>query len=832
MAKTEIIIDTNIWTPIRILFDRIRNLYDIPDTPENYKTIWDYVKKEIQNNNRIDDLLREQGAQYLKPLLSQIFLKKVKVYVPDFIYHEFVEGNTAKVTVTIKLDTAGRNENINKNKVFIETMPGSIEIAPYNSDSVNRGMPAKLPPKQPSNSNIQEPSNSNIQEQPQQKPKKTKQNHDIQEVKHNIQEFLQQQNSIDNPEFKNLIDHMATFSQNSWEQTEKLQKITQKYNHKIQYLDNRILTLGTKLQIPDFKYKTNLFVESSATLYNNLQNLKKISKPSSTTAIEELAQHLAKGPSKDLEIFDWFDLKLFITAKERNAVVITANKAMLYEIYNALLQGYFDNVKLWIPPFNNQDDALILPFTKEELLKKLHIAFPVELKKSTDELTQIVVVNSNLFSNEVPSKLTTQIQSITSFYDNSNNWDGKSGNEKPPHLKLFNEMRILGLKQENGRLTIDEKPFQKIMRNLAVKPGDEKQFLITFARDFLQGDIAHFSLPFTNIRLSQITTDDNTISQPGTCLANNGRAKRNTCLVTWEDVDKYNTADLQDRRNFEQIKFDSKKFLKTLQNTPDVATRDQHMQLLDEVMRSSSHIDQKIVGDHGNQVNNLYKKYKKTTLLKKVGNAMSTIDMALSTIDMAANIQQGNKQEVVIEIGQILSDPASQKLSKIVLQKNIVLSSKVLTKLSTVGSGIITAVPLGFNIYHFVTQIQQVSPNDATAIAKIVFTGLGIVNGGTGIIASSIATKMASKTAAKVATKVALKIVTKAVPGVGWVITAIDITLEGVAAAERVAEIDKFINLTMTERWGTGSLEFLQQSLPKEVQKRIYDKTFNNRLLA
>lgn len=817
MAKTEIIIDTNTWTPIRTLFHRIQKIYKLPDSPstENYNTIWAHVKTEIQNNNRIDTLLEEQGAPYLKPLLSQIFLNKVKVYVPDFIYHEFVEGNTVKVTGTIKLATEERNEYINQNKMFIQTMPGMIEIAPYNSDSVNRGMPVKLPPKPPSN--------SNMQEQPQTKPKKAKYN--LQEVIPNIQEFLQQQN-LDNPELKKLIEHMATLSQNSWEQTEKLQKITQKYYYKVRYLDKNILTLKTKLQISDLQYKTTLFADSSAALYNNLKNLKTINKPSSATAIEKLAHHLAKGQSDDLEIFDWFDLKLFITAKERNAVVITTNTAMLHEIYDALLQGYFDNVKLWMPQFCNQDDALILPFTKEKLWEKLHIDFPGELTKSTDALTQIV--NSGLFVPETSSKLVAQIEKIRLFYNEPNNWDGKNGNEKPQHLKLFNEMRILGLQQENGILKVDETLLLKIMRELPIKVAGEKQFLIDFARDFVHGDLAHFSSKFTKIMLSS-TTDDNARLPLGACLAKNGRAKRNTCLVKWEDVDKYNTAD--DKRNVEQIQFDSTKFLKTLQNTPDVATRDQHMQILDEVMRSNSHIDQKIVGDHREQVKNLYKKYKKTTLLQKIDNAMSIVDMTLSTIDMAANIQQGNKQEIAIEIGQIFSEPASQQLSKIVLQKSVVLSSKVLTKLGKVGSVVIAAAPLGFNIYHFITQIQKVSPNDATAITNIVLTGLGIVNGGTGVIVSSIATNMASKTAAKLATKVALKIVTKAVPVVGWVITAIEITIDVVEAVKKVEEIHKFINLTMTERLNTGGLEFLKLSLPQEVQKRIYDKTFNNKLV-
>lgn len=80
------------------------------------------------------------------------------------------------------------------------------------------------------------------------------------------------------------------------------------------------------------------------------------------------------------------------------------------------------------------------------------------------------------------------------------------------------------------------------------------------------------------------------------CL-NGNRKKRsaNKCLYSWDDVDKFNAAEQQNRRNIDEIKIDSKKFLEYSKNIQD---ENKNVQLLELVRERIIASDNSIVGEY------------------------------------------------------------------------------------------------------------------------------------------------------------------------------------------------------------------------------------------
>ncbi|WP_375326528.1 hypothetical protein [Candidatus Tisiphia endosymbiont of Nemotelus uliginosus] len=113
------------------------------------------------------------------------------------------------------------------------------------------------------------------------------------------------------------------------------------------------------------------------------------------------------------------------------------------------------------------------------------------------------------------------------------------------------------------------------------------------------------------------------------CLSGN-RKKRSTnkCLYSWDDVDKFNAVEQQNRRDIDEIKIDSKKFLEYTKNIQDESKNVQLLELVKERIIVS---DNSIVGEYRYLLNDViqdggYSSYLQNERIKDLSHDFSKSD--------------------------------------------------------------------------------------------------------------------------------------------------------------------------------------------------------------
>ncbi len=123
-------------------------------------------------------------------------------------------------------------------------------------------------------------------------------------------------------------------------------------------------------------------------------------------------------------------------------------------------------------------------------------------------------------------------------------------------------------------------------------------------------------------------TSDSSVSSSQCLNGNRKKRSANKCLYSWEDVDKFNAAEQQNRRNIDEIKIDSQKFLQYSKNIQD---ENKNVQLLELAKERSIASDSSIVGEYKHLLHDViqdggYNSYLQNERIKDLASDFSRSD--------------------------------------------------------------------------------------------------------------------------------------------------------------------------------------------------------------
>lgn len=124
------------------------------------------------------------------------------------------------------------------------------------------------------------------------------------------------------------------------------------------------------------------------------------------------------------------------------------------------------------------------------------------------------------------------------------------------------------------------------------------------------------------------STSDSQVSSSQCLNGNKKKRSISKCLYSWEDVDKFNAAEQQNRRNIDEIKIDSKKFLEYSKNIQD---ENKNVQLLELAKERIIVSDNSIVGKYKHLLHDVmqdggYNRYLQNERIKDLASDFSKSD--------------------------------------------------------------------------------------------------------------------------------------------------------------------------------------------------------------
>lgn len=310
------------------------------------------------------------------------------------------------------------------------------------------------------------------------------------------------------------------------------------------------------------------------------------------------------------------------------------------------------------------------------------------------------------------------------------------------------------------------------------------------------------------------------------CVVPKPKRSNNNCLISWEDIDKFNDSNESDKRNFNKIKISSDNFLKALQDTQNLSKQQQLIQVAEAVLESNS--DEKIIGNYKNEVNSLITHHQKKAHIENINSVLAWTNHAMSLRDFLSSILNNDQEGLAINIGAFVSDPLGQLVAASVYKKGGTLSIKSEifgTGVKAMSPFIASGASSAFNIYSLVKQVEQMQPGDQVNLARITVTSLDL---GHNVLSVGVQTAKIFSTGI---TKVATKVVAKFLGPVGWAITVADIVIEAVHVKNQVDKINKMIGLTEQEKWDTGVRLFFSFKPSLDIQQKMQKKELNNKLV-
>ncbi|WP_341789706.1 ankyrin repeat domain-containing protein [Rickettsia endosymbiont of Polydrusus tereticollis] len=308
------------------------------------------------------------------------------------------------------------------------------------------------------------------------------------------------------------------------------------------------------------------------------------------------------------------------------------------------------------------------------------------------------------------------------------------------------------------------------------------------------------------------------------CL-HGSRSKRsvNDCLYSWEDVDEFNAAEQEDRRNRDKIKIDSEKFLNHIRNTEDNDKRVQLVQFADEIIHSASDGEEKVVGRFQNLVNKLINNHKVTDHLDKVGRISGMTMYGMMGKHALADFFQGDYKGVAINIGFIAGGQGLAKVSEIVSMKGLKLVSGgklILGRSLGAASPFLARGTSAFVVYDLVNQVKELKAGNKDALVGVIGDSVYLT-----IDVAEVGVELAEVFGALEGLSSVTGPVGAAVGAVVFVGTDIYF------AVKKVDKIDQVIHLTRWEKFKEGWRAFLGMNPEGYLEEVIEEKEANNRLV-
>lgn len=693
-----IIFDTNVCSEPLSLFDHLKKQFHIKHPTEDEPTYADLWLK-FDGPNSVDTVLHEyltdadriafkRGIQITKHILD---LKEnrpqVQIDIPKFVYNEVANGMTSKIT-------KGTGKPSGDYVEFFKSMP--IKTTVETGDLIEE---RDYPKKKPSAS--------------------------ASELLTIMKDFLSK--SIEsNEDFKELSTHLdedvPVKKRKTQNALDDLYKVSEGVEYKVKFWDKKLKSFLNKNGIKMYETSTELLASITGKIKEHWKN--KVAKIKFDDPIDLIAKRLLKNN----EEFDFFDLKIYLYAKERNAHILTFNTQAFQEVNDPIFLNFFEETKILNPNINFKASTDLDRLSDCKSVMESSVVNDFENDRKTLIALDPIKVSPNeqLDStkwHEVFEKIFDEFK-----VKQASGKDLKSILEETPlfdalgllkvvdnHVKIdpqltftgvntqeirqkLNSLKLLDQYIYNSALDADsflkqtptnekvpemlkEKTLADSLRQgLSVENHNLNEFLKIFRNEIVHGEtgkISNDAVKYAKILYIESNFKRESVAAKLTSYeldprsnplvtCPGGRRKReiNKCALTWENIDEINE-EHEFRRDPKKVQINSDKFLEYIKTVDDPVVRQQLYQFADQLINPANGFDGKIVGDSVTELNRLINRNKIVDHFSKVGQVSEALNTGFFAKNILADLMNGDIKDVAVNVGFLATDQILFKIAKI-----------------------------------------------------------------------------------------------------------------------------------------------------------------------
>lgn len=581
---------------------------------------------------------------------------------------------------------------------------------------------------------------------------------------------------------------------------------------------------------------------------------------------------VAKRLTQSKEEFDFFDLQLYLYAKEKNAHIFSFNTQAFQEINDPVFLDYFRDAKVLHPYINFKEVAdLDRSFACVDIFKT---AIQNDLENDKKIVQEMETIKNAQNEPLDKAKVQQVFEKTTNALKEQSKTSGelrKTLEDKPlfealdvfkmfdQHMQIdkqlvFNQQvkTLEYIEREFYGSSLGPEHFEKsapvgksigdMLRNKKVASliqdglQDKDKNLVDFLKIFkTRANAADATLLFKSLYVESGFPDVDIQKEiaklnVGTgkipitsCPPRSGRRKRETskCALTWENIDEINE-ERTFRRDQKKVQIDSEKFAEYLQSIENPEMRKQLIQFADQLVDPVNGFEGKILGESTIEVNRLISREKLLDHFSKLGEVSGALSSGVFAKSILADLLNENIEGVAVNVGFLAGDQILSKIASISDLKGAALAESgrvVLGNSFKVASPFIKRLGSALVVYDLVEQVQLLEKGDKDAVIRIVgdsiILGADAVEIGVGILE---AVGVLSGVSGPVA------------PIVLTIGAVVFIGTDAYFAVKHVKELDDVLHLTAEEMISVGLNSIFYRS--NEYLEELMEIKSANKMLA
>lgn len=725
-----VVVDTNVCVSLLQLFGAIQEERTgmSLDRPA-YTTIW-----ELFNNNptsTVSNILKDfvpnlKLDKYDKGIMTVeriLLLKGVPdsgLDIPEFVYNEFAGGQSSKTTSIIK-------KGVDREKViFLDAFKTVITTNINKRELSEEGVDFPV------------------------KAQKGK------ETKIEMREFIER-NRDRNKQLGDLLSHLKEASNEDGmkKRLTKLKNLNKDVHDKGLLWDKSMKEI-----ISSHKSMTSAL----DALYPSIKDYPDIRlNPTEEGVIDSMVERLLIKK----EEFDFYDLQIFLYAKEKNAYILSFNTQAFQEVNDPRFLEYFKDLKILHPEVNFRDEndlernfdyVKLTETTVKNDFEKDAKLLTSNNEYHTHEAIKTVINKILVKHRDAPGNLNSIIEEFSlpqalKIMDLSANpvkifkkkaFAGTATNLKKESLRLLrfidkeffssklshNDFTITEPEQSNKDLKLDPKAAEYLEEGrsrtetleefISIFRGNEDAkiytniYALSIENDFVEEIIQN--------KIKTLKTANNKL-RPQACPRPAGsRRRRETgrCLLSWDMIDNIIEGRSRDVNN---IHIESDKFLSYVETIKNPEVRKQLLQFTEQILDTSKEYSGRLTGQSELEVKRLLNRNKVADHFTKMGQISGALNNGIFAKDLFADLLNGNTGAFAVNVGVF---GGSMGLHKIALAAESRGGELAVSGKKLLGSGLKAASPFiqrlssGLVVYDLINQIDELKKGNQDALINII----------------------------------------------------------------------------------------------------------------
>lgn len=758
----KIVFDTNVCSELRILFDHIIETYHTKEGKAlTYEKIWTW----FNGPNSVDDAFKpyltdkerlkfKDGITTTKRILDlKANRPEIELDIPVFVFNEVAMGKSSKIVKHQSDDVP----DIVHDLLYTVSYQELLESIP-----------------------LRKTINLNVLKEGADFPTKSKTPMSENDLKQALKTFLTENVGV-NANLLNLYEHLkdAKDIETVQKNLNKLKDASDDLNAKTELWDKKMKKFLANSNIKDYASETELLNSITGKVKEFGKN------PVKSINFNEPIDVIAKRLTQSKEEFDFFDLQLYMYAKEQKAYILSFNTQAYQEINDPVFLDFFRDSKVLHPYVNFKETVdLEKSFDCIDIFKSAIERDLERDKQFVKDLNEIKNTRNSVLDKakveEVFDKTTNSIKDKAKetgklrktleekpFFDALNVFKMDGSTMKIDQQLAFSSDKAKIIDQQVNTLNyineefynseLEPSHFEKgtptgtnvgnllrdktlgglIQDGLNDKDKNLREFLQLMKDPKKLADAkfrykalyveSNFEEDKLKLAVSNLQVDPKKISLTS-CPPKSRRRKRETskCLLSWENIDKINDEQTY-RRDPKKVQVDSEKFINYINSVEDPAVKKQLIEFVDQLTDPKNHYDGKILGDSKNDVNKLINHEKLLEHFSKVGQVSGALNSGVFAKNILADLLSDNLEGVAVNVGFLAGDQILAKVARIAELRGAALAESgklILGNSFKVASPFIRRLGSALIVYDLVEQVKALEKGDKDAVVSIVGDGI------------------------------------------------------------------------------------------------------------